>query len=184
MKKSWKKPENAVKDFREVVEIITQNPNIKGVVLDLRNNPGGLLDVSIGILNFLLPHNSIAVHIKYSYFNFTQYTSGQGELQDYPMVVLVNKGSASASEILAGALQDYDIAKIIGETTFGKGTVQEINYFGDSSSLKLTVAEWLTSNLNSIQGNGIEPDIEVLAGQSGTDNQLSRAIQELNRMIR
>ena len=176
--------QNAVKDFREVVEIITQNPNIKGVVLDLRNNPGGLLDVSIGILNFLLPHNSIAVHIKYSYFNFTQYTSGQGELQDYPMVVLVNKGSASASEILAGALQDYDIAKIIGETTFGKGTVQEINYFGDSSSLKLTVAEWLTSNLNSIQGNGIEPDIEVLAGQSGTDNQLSRAIQELNRMIR
>ncbi|MCK5643798.1 MAG: S41 family peptidase, partial [Gammaproteobacteria bacterium] len=176
--------QNATNAFREVVEIITQNPNIKGVILDVRDNPGGLLNTAIEILNFLLPNNSTAVHIKYNFFNFTQYTSGQGELQNYPMVVIVNKGSASASEIVAGALKEYDIATLVGETTFGKGTVQEINYFGDNSSLKITVAEWLTPELHNIQGNGITPDIAVSAGSEGTDNMLDRAVQELNKLIR
>ena len=101
------------------------------------------------------------------------------------MVVLVNKGSASASEIVAGALQDFGKAKIIGETTFGKGTVQEVNYFADNSSLKLTVAKWLTPNDHSIQDNGIKPDIEIKQGNAETtDIQLNGAIAELNKLIR
>ncbi len=176
--------ENAPQKFQEVVEIITKDSTIKGVILDVRNNPGGLLSAAIGILNYILPNNSAATHIKYNYFNYSQYTQGQGELNDYPMVVLANKGSASASEIVAGALKEYDVAKIVGETTFGKGTVQEVNYFGDTSSLKLTVAEWLTPNWNSIQGNGIAPDIEVVNTETGGDRQLDRAISELNKLIR
>jgi len=175
--------QNAPAKFQEVVDIISNNSKIKGVILDVRDNPGGLLDVAIGVLNFFFPPQTVASHIKYNYFNFTQYTSDEGELKDYPVVVLINKGSASASEIVAGALQDHGTATVIGETSFGKGTVQEVNYFGDTSSLKLTVAEWLTPHENSIQGNGIAPDIEVVNGETG-DAQLNRAIQELNKQIR
>lgn len=175
--------QTAIQEFREVVEIISQNPKIKGVILDMRDNPGGLLDAAVGILNFILPKESEAVHIKYNYFNYTQHTTGEGELSKYPMIVLINKGSASASEIVAGALKEYGIATLIGETSFGKGTVQEVNYFGDNSSLKLTVAEWLTPKKNSIQGNGVDPDITVLNGESDTeDKQLNRAIQEINKL--
>lgn len=177
--------ETAVQDFEEVVQIITQNKNIKGVILDLRDNPGGLLDTAIGILNYLLPKDSTAVQIKYSYFSLNQTTTKEGELKNYPMTVLINKGSASASEIVAGALKEYKIAKLIGETTFGKGTVQELNYFADNSSLKLTIAEWLTPNGTSINEKGIAPDIEVIQGTGQTqDVQLERAIQEVERQLR
>lgn len=176
--------QNAAQEFKEIAEIITANSNIKGIILDVRNNPGGLLDAAIGILSSFLPNNSAAVQINYSYFNFTQYTRGGGELQDYPVMVLVNKGSASASEIVAGALQEYGVAKLIGETTFGKGTVQEVNYFIDNSSLKLTVAEWLTPLGKSIQESGIEPDIKVAETEGSYDAVLNRAIQELKKLMR
>lgn len=174
--------QNAVNDFREVSEIISNNSDLKGVIVDVRNNPGGLLDASLGILSYMLPNRKPAVHIKYNYFNYSQYTVGPGTLADYPMVVLINKGSASASEIVAGAMQDHEAAIIIGETSFGKGTVQELNYFGDNSSLKLTVAKWMTPLLHSINKNGIKPDIEVINLSSGTgDKQLDRAISELSK---
>ena len=85
---------------------------------------------------------------------------------------------------MAGALKDYGVAKIIGETTFGKGTVQEINYFGDGSSVKLTVAKWLTPLGHSIQKNGVAPDIEVASGTNGSDPQLERALVEIAKLIR
>lgn len=173
--------QNAVDDMREVSEIIQGNPNIKGIILDVRNNPGGLLDVAINLLDFFLPKGKEAVHINYNFFSFTQHTDGTGELKDYPLVVLTNKGSASASEIVAGAIQDHDRGVVIGETSFGKGTVQELNYFNDNSSLKLTVAEWLTPDGNSIQDNGIEPDIKVQDNQNGTDRILQRAISEIRK---
>ena len=178
--------QNASKEFKEVTEIIQQNSKVKGVIIDLRNNPGGLLNSSIEILNHLLPSQSIAVNIKYNFFNFTQYTNGAGELSKYPMVVLINKGSASASEIVAGALQDYEIAKVIGETSFGKGTVQEVNFFTDSTSLKLTVAKWLTPNNKDIGKEGITPDIEIKDPDNGSgsdDIQLKRAIFEIKKLI-
>jgi len=177
--------ETLIKDFQEVVEIIMNNSKIKGIIVDLRDDPGGFLDAAIGVLNELLPKDSVAVQIQYSYFNVSQYTSADGSLKDYPMVVLVNKGSASASEIVAGALQDYGIAKIIGETTFGKGTVQEVDYFSDNSSLKLTVAKWLTPKARSINENGIKPDIEVKnISNDKTDYQLERALLEIGKMMK
>jgi len=173
-----------LKDFQDVADIVRNNTKIKGIILDMRDNPGGFLDVAVGILNYVLPMNSTAVKIQYGSFNLDQVTTSEGVLKDIPLVVLVNKGSASASEIVAGALQDYGRAKIIGETTFGKGTVQEINYFNDDSSLKLTVAKWLTPKGNSIQKNGIKPDLEVVQGaDTNTDAQLNVAIQEVNKLI-
>lgn len=174
--------QNAVSNFLEVSQIISNNSDIKGVIIDVRNNPGGLLDAAIGILNFVLPNRTPTVHIKYNFFNYSQYTTGPGTLADYPMAVLINKGSASASEIVAGALQDHGAATIIGETSFGKGTVQELNYFSDNSSLKLTVAKWMTPLLHDINKDGIKPDITVVNLTSGTgDKQLERAISELSR---
>lgn len=176
--------QNTSAEFREVTEIIQNNSDIKGIIIDVRDNPGGLLDSVVRILNFLLLPDSEVVTIEYSYFSYTQYARGEGELARYPIVVLINKGSASASEILAGALKDYGLAKIIGETSFGKGSVQEINYFIDNSSLKLTVAKWLTPLNHSIDGNGITPDIIIKDNaDTETDEQMDKAISELNRMM-
>jgi len=176
--------QNTPVEFQEVTEIIQNNPAIKGVIIDVRDNPGGLLDSVIRVLNFILLTDSEIVTIEYSYFNYTQYARGNGDLADYPMVVLINKSSASASEILAGALKDYDLAKIVGETSFGKGSVQEINYFIDSSSLKLTVAKWLTPLNHDIDKYGITPDITVTDNpNTETDEQMDRALVELNKMM-
>ncbi|MBI5412221.1 S41 family peptidase [Candidatus Peregrinibacteria bacterium] len=172
-----------MKELADAVEKIVKNIEIKGVVLDLRDNPGGFLDTAIGVLSYFLPPESVAVNIKYPRFDFIQYTNGKGELSRYPLVVLVNKGSASASEITAGAIQDLKIGKLIGEISFGKGTVQEINFFEDNSSLKLTVAEWLTSLGKSINGKGITPDIIVKNTEEDFDAQMERALKELNNMI-
>jgi C-terminal peptidase prc len=176
--------QSAAEEFGKVVQVIQANPEIKGIIIDLRDDPGGLLDAAVGVLNYLLPNQSPAVTIQYSYFNYTQYTTGQGELSLYPMVVLINKGSASASEIVAGALKDYGVATVVGEKSFGKGTVQEINYFVDGSSLKLTVAKWLTPKGVSIQKNGIEPDIAVAPGTNGQDPMLEKGLSVLSSKIR
>ncbi len=176
--------QSAAKDFNDVVDIITKNKKIKGVILDFRNNPGGLLNVAVSILNRILPTGSTAVQIKYNYFNLGQNTTGRGELAKYPIAVLVDKGSASASEIVAGAIKDYGVGKVIGVKTFGKGTVQEVNYFSDQSAIKLTIAKWLTPKGNSIEKNGVTPDIVVEKSTgSTTDNQLDRAIAEVNSQI-
>jgi carboxyl-terminal processing protease len=177
--------QNAVSEFREVVEIIQNNSDIKGVIIDVRDNPGGLLDSAVRIMNYLLKPDSEIVTIQYNYFSYTQYARGLGELAGYPMVVLINEASASASEILAGALKDFGLAKIIGKTSFGKGSVQELNYFIDNSSLKLTVAKWLTPLNHDIEENGIAPDITVTDNPNTTaDEQMDRALTEINRMIR
>jgi len=177
--------QNAHEEFKEIVEIIENNSEIKGLIIDLRDNPGGLLSSSISILGHLLETESAAINIQYNYFKYTQTTRGKGELNGFPIVVLINKGSASASEIVAGALKDYKLATIVGETSFGKGTVQEVNSLEGNSSLKITVAKWLTPLNHSIQGNGITPNIEVIqpAG-SARDKQLERAIIEVKKLIR
>lgn len=177
--------QNAHKEFKEIVEIIQNNKEIKGLIIDLRDNPGGLLDSSVNILGHLLKPESAVVSIKYNYFKYTQYAKGGGELNGFPIVALINKGSASASEIVAGALKDYGLATIVGETSFGKGTVQEVNYFNDNSSLKVTVAKWLTPLNHSIQDNGITPDVKVVQPTGSTkDVQLDRGIVELKKLIR
>ncbi|MFH1236101.1 MAG: S41 family peptidase [Parcubacteria group bacterium] len=162
---------NAESDFDSAVRsLIVQDP--RGIILDLRDNPGGFLDASVHIAAAFLPSaDDVVVVERFRNKEEKQYQAGDqaGVLTDIPVVVLVNGGSASASEIVAGALKDHGRATILGETTFGKGTVQDLEEFGDGSSLKLTIAEWLTPDGNSIDARGIEPGVTVEFTQEDRD---------------
>ena len=154
----------------------------KPIVLDLRNDPGGFLDVAVKIAGYWIESGKIVVGEEFSADQAkNEYKSdGPASLKDIPTVVLVNGGSASASEILAGALQDYSIAKLVGNKTFGKGSVQQLTELKDGSSVKLTVAKWLTPNGRKIDKEGIEPDVSVDAGKKAdTDLQLEKALEVL-----
>ena len=132
-----------------------------GIILDLRNNPGGLLETSIDVASFWI-ENKLILTEKFGTGQQINYTSTKKALfKDYSTVVLINEGSASASEIVAGALQDYKKAMIIGTNSFGKGSVQALHKLTDGSSVKVTVAKWLTPGGRSINDGGIKPDIEV-----------------------
>jgi len=153
------------------------------LVLDLRNNPGGLLNSAVQITDLFLPPGRLVVYIKGRAEDRIDYfTEGQKtRYTDIPMVVLINQGSASASEIVAGALKDWERAVIIGMPTFGKGSVQSLIPLRDGSGLKLTTAKYYTPKGTSIQSIGITPDIEVrLEAKNGVDEkddtQLQRAI--------
>ncbi len=147
--------------FKEAVnEFLLEQPD--GIVLDLRNNPGGFLDASIEIASQFIDEGLPVVFEEGSDGVQDVYTAtGASPLGGIPLVVLINGGSASAAEILAGALQDYELATLIGTTSFGKGTVQDLQTFEDGSSLKLTVARWLTPKKNLINKIGIYPDYYV-----------------------
>ncbi len=136
---------------------------IKKLVLDLRNDPGGLLDASVDVSGKFLPKNKLVVYIQGRQVSERKdfLTSGPGVPREFPMVVLVNTGSASASEIVAGALQDSKRALILGTQTFGKGSVQTVFPLEDGSGLRLTTAKYYTPNGRSIQNVGITPDVEV-----------------------
>ncbi|MFC1663503.1 S41 family peptidase [Patescibacteria group bacterium] len=173
---------NSAQEFSNVInEILLTDP--KGLIIDLRNNPGGFLDSAIDILGHFIGDRVAVIEEYNDGENFSQSSNGQGELENLPVVVLVNKGSASASEIVAGALQDYELATLVGEITFGKGSVQNYEELSDGSSLKLTVARWLTPSGRSIEENGIEPDVIVEYTiddlENGDDKQLSQALQIL-----
>lgn len=140
-----------------------------GLILDLRNNPGGLLDSAIDLAGYWLPAGQTAVIESIGGEQTTFATRGTAALAGLDTVVLVNGGSASASEILAGALQDADEAVVIGETTFGKGSVQEYHDLPDGGAIKITVAKWLTPLGRSIDQQGITPDQEVLFTQEDFD---------------
>jgi carboxyl-terminal processing protease len=150
MRKSLKKLKNENTD------------NLKGLVLDLRNNPGGLLNAAVGVSDLFL-NNGLIVYtegrIKDSKLKFT--AKPTEVFKNIPIIVLVNGGSASASEIVAGALQDHKRAIIMGERTFGKGSVQTILPMSDETALKLTTARYFTPSGRSIQASGIEPDMIV-----------------------
>ncbi len=150
-----------------------------GLVIDLRSNPGGFLDATVEILNHFVPEGERIATIELASGNKEVYNStGPGELSKYPIVILVDGGSASASEILAGTLQDQGIAKLVGTQTFGKGSVQQIVSYLDGSQLKISVANWFTSGGRNINKVGLEPDIEVEDnGNPDEDIQLRRAIE-------
>ncbi len=139
--------------------------NAKGVILDLRNNPGGLLDSAIDVSSEFVGKGTIVIekdvkHNKSETFS----ASGHGKMTDknkYPLVVLVNKGSASASEIVAGAIRDNGRGELVGEKTFGKGSVQEVQKLPDGSELKITVAHWYTPKGINISKEGLQPDVSV-----------------------
>ena len=159
--------------------------NLQGVVLDLRNNPGGFLGIATDIAESWIKKGDIIVVEKFSQNNKNYYKSrGRAELAALPTVALINEGSASASEIVAGALQDHGLATIIGKQSFGKGSVQDLRHLSDGSNIKLTVAKWLTPNERMIGGEGIAPDIEVELTEedysSDRDPQLDKALEILN----
>ena len=172
----------AFKESRESGE------GLKGIVLDLRNNPGGLLDQAVSVSDTFLKGGAI-VSIKGREENAqrTYNARKQEDDVDVPMVVLINAGSASASEIVAGALRDQKRALIVGERSFGKGSVQNIIPLADGSGLKLTVALYYTPNGSSIQAEGIVPDLEVVfepPRQDDKDNpRMLLREQDLNRHL-
>jgi carboxyl-terminal processing protease len=133
-----------------------------GVVLDLRNNPGGVLDAAVEVADEFLADGLIVSGTgRVKQARFEQFASAGDELEDVPVVLIVNGGSASASEIVAGALQDHQRAQIVGERTYGKGSVQTVMPLGEGSALKLTTSLYLTPSGRSINGHGIDPDVVV-----------------------
>jgi len=153
--------ETAAFDFRNAVEEFYKSGS-KKLILDLRNNPGGFLNISIDIASWFLPAGEVVTRERYADGSEDTYrSSGYRLLADIPTVVLVNEGSASASEIVAGALRDIRGIKLVGAKTFGKGSVQEVIPIQGGSSLKVTIAKWLTPKGAEINGTGLEPDVKV-----------------------
>ncbi len=173
---------DTAKLFQQAVQNLL-GQSVSGLILDLRNDPGGLLDQAVAVGKKFIPSGPIVKEVDRNGKITTLDADNTATLTKIPTVVLINGGSASAAEILAGALQDYGQATIIGETSFGKGTVQDFQTLPDGSSLKLTVAEWQTPHGRSIQDNGITPDIAVKNSDDpqATDAQLDRAKQELTQ---
>jgi len=168
---------------KAVAEILTKSASVKlaGIVLDLRNNPGGYLQSSVDLTSDFLTSGNVVIQEGKNGARETYPVSPNGRLTKIPLVVLVNQGSASAAEIMAGALQDNKRAKIIGEKTFGKGTVQEPIELPSGTGLHVTIARWLTPNGTSIADNGIKPQIEVAEDPNDDtkDPQLDKALEEL-----
>jgi carboxyl-terminal processing protease len=182
--------ERTVEDFsRKLEEMYKQDPQIKGLVLDLRNDPGGLLDAAVALSAAFLPENVTVVSTngqldesKFIYKASPQFwrrnasndpiarltQATQGAFKKVPLVVLVNEGSASASEIVAGALQDHKRATLMGSQTFGKGSVQTVRQLGPDTALKITTARYYTPNGRSIQAKGIVPDVMVDETENGS----------------
>ncbi len=140
-------------------EILIKNP--KGIILDLRNDPGGYLDRATAVAGEWVGTQLVVQERQQEKITDRFNGVGSARFKGIPTVVLVNQGSASAAEIVAGALQDYHLAKIVGMKTFGKGSVQDYVELGDKSSFKITIAEWLTPNGRSIDKVGIEPDVTI-----------------------
>ena len=163
---------------RDLQQLLARNP--KGLILDLRGNLGGLLDQAIAVSDLFLDDGLVAIERERDGSEET-FRSDSGDLAEkIPLVILVDAGSASASEIVAGAVQDRERGILIGTTTFGKGSVQRINTLSDGSELRLTIARWFTPDDRAIHGEGLEPDITVEPGDDpNSDPQLDRAVEYL-----
>jgi len=179
--------QNLNSDFNKAALEILNSP-AKKIIIDLRNNPGGYLEIAQNIAGWFIEHGKTVVIEDFGTQKpQTIYKSeGNAKFLSYPTVILINQGSASASEILAGALQDNNGTKLIGEKSFGKGSVQEGVNMTDGSFLKITIAKWLTPKGTSISEKGLDPDVEVKLTdadfEQGLDPQLKRAIELLKTM--
>ncbi len=182
---------NDVEGFQEAVSAL-QAAEVSGVIIDIRNNPGGLLTDVVEIADALLPEGLIA-YVEDGHGNRTEYTS-DADYWDVPLVVLVNGMSASASELLSAAIQDYDRGTIVGTTTYGKGIVQTLITFAeDGAGMQLTTASYYSPSGRSIHENGVEPDVTVELSEDcdltvpspnlENDNQLAAALEALQAQI-
>ena len=170
--------------YQTAVEMALKNP--KGLILDLRDNPGGYLDAAVNLAGWFLESNTTVVTEKFGSGEKQVYTSyGNSLFKELPVAILINGGSASASEILAGALRDNRGIKTIGEKSFGKGTVQQLEALKDGSMVKITVAHWIMPKGDLIEKNGIDPDYPVeLTDEdiaAGRDPQLDKALEVIKR---
>lgn len=178
-----------VDQFAEALAMARGN-HAKGIILDLRGNPGGNLNAVIDMCNMILPKGLI-VYTEDKNGKRSEYAcDGERELE-LPLVVLVDRNSASAAEIMAGAIKDYGIGTLVGTTTFGKGIVQSVMPLRDGSAIKVTISAYYTPAGNNIHGIGIEPDVvcefdgEAYYGSEGRlDNQLDKAVEVLRELIR
>lgn len=170
---------NAGKEFED---ILSQYRNKKGFIIDLRSNPGGLLTNAIYISNLLLPGGIIVSTVDRDGYKETQRASGS-PITNKPLVILINKGSASASEIMSGALKDNKRAVIVGEKSFGKGLVQEINRLPDNSGVNITIQKYLTPNGTDINKKGIEPDIAVELSDTDVKNKDDKQLKKANEVL-
>lgn len=171
-------------EWQKAVQEVSNKQNVKGVVLDLRNNPGGYLQDAVDISGEFLPSGSVAVIEQRGDGTKTPLkTQREGAFLNSKIVVLVNGGSASASEILAGALRDDRQIKLVGEKTFGKGTIQEPQDLDGGAGIHITIAKWLTPNGTWVHGVGLTPDVKVTQDpNSKADDQLNKAAQLVESM--
>ncbi len=172
------------KQFIEAMEDL-KSQGMKSLLLDLRDNPGGNLDVAVDIADYILPEG-LVVYMEDKNGERDEYKSDASHHWDKPIAILVNGNSASAAEILCGALRDYDRATLVGNKTYGKGIVQQILPLGDGSGVKVTIARYYTPNGTCIHGDGFEPDVEVDFDadkylNEDTDTQLEKAIEILKK---
>jgi len=179
-------------EFQQAAAKILATTGYQGIILDLRNNPGGFLEVAVDIAGWFLNAGDLVAIEQFGQAEKNKKTefrtSGLGALKNYPLVILVNQGTASASEILAGALRDNLNIKLVGDKTFGKGSVQELVNLKGGSSLKVTVAKWLTPKGTSISEHGLEPDYKVPVTEKDIedkkDPQLDKAVEVLLKIIK
>jgi len=177
---------NSPTNFKEIAQKII-NSSRKKIVLDLRDNPGGFLDAAIDIAGwFLQKGDPVLIEEFADGKEEIHRANGNSLLSDYKLVILINKGTASAAEILAGALRDNKGTIIVGEKSFGKGSVQELTFLKDQSSLKITIAKWKTPKGKFLEENGLAPDIEVKMTEEDFDQnrdpQLEKALEILSSL--
>jgi len=179
---------NTFREFsQDVTALVEENPNFKGFVIDLRGNPGGYLSAAGSVIGHFVPKNSMILLLKTNNGYTPYYSDGRGEWDNYPITILIDEGSASAAEIVALILRERADAILVGNQSFGKGTVQQLIEYNDGSQLKLTYAEWKSPGFHSINNIGIAPEIFVEMTEEnriqGEDPQLDEALEELDLMI-
>ena len=170
------------KQFKAAIEDLKAQ-GAKGIVIDIRNNPGGLLTTVVTMLKYILP-NGLIVYTEDKAGNRKEYSDSDNEELDIPLAVLVNGNSASASEIFAGAIQDYEKGIIVGTQTYGKCIVQTLKPLTDGSAIKFTIAKYFTPKGQDIHGNGVTPDVVVEFDKNADeDTQFNAAIDSLKAVM-
>lgn len=184
--------ENTAEDFKNTIDEL-KSQGMKGLIVDLRENPGGLLTEAVGVASQFIPKGKIITYTIDKYENRNDSLSIGGDAEGMPLVLLVNENSASASEVVTGALRDYGAATIVGKTTFGKGIVQQTVKFDDNiGGLKVTISKYYTPNGENIHKKGIAPDFDVTTPvgideksyDKNADEQLKTAVEKIGEKIK
>ncbi|MBW7954729.1 S41 family peptidase [Candidatus Gracilibacteria bacterium] len=177
--------ENTANEFKELLDTFN-NEKTKGIIIDLRDNGGGYLQTAVEILSNFIKNKEVLVTTKYKdeLLNTPYYSENSGAIFNKKIVVLINGNSASASEITAGALKDYNKAILVGEKSYGKGSVQQPFDLPDGSMIKLTIAKWYTPKDYSIDHNGIDPDIKVSFKKEDYENMYDRQLEEAKKILK